>query len=101
MTSKNEIIVLDIDRDIVEDIRVWGKALCVGYMLGENTAESTDDVRKVVDMIARLRETHDEAAKEQGNATVRKTRTDKGTAEVLTADELKAKAIAKAEALFV
>lgn len=97
MTRKNETET-EVSA-IVEAVKAWANPLIVGYLLGEDVTASTDDVRKVVEMIARVRETHDDAAKVQNAPTIRKVRNDSGVTAKVTDDERKAAAAAKAAAL--
>lgn len=85
--------------EFLTELRMWAKANMIAFLLGEDTSEFTDDVRTVVDIVSKVRKAHDEAAKDQGNETVRAIRSDSGKTETLTEEQRKAKALAKAEEL--
>lgn len=93
MSEKNETT------EVLEVLKTWAKANMISFLLGEDTSERTVEVRTVVDIVSKVRKAHDEAAKEQGNETVRAIRSDSGKTDTLTDEERKAKAEAKATEL--
>lgn len=94
MTKATEIEVLDLTA-----FEAWVKNTMVSLIVGEDTAPMFDTVSRVCNITAKLRAAFDEAAKSQGNATIRQARSDSGKTESLTDEQRKAKAEAKAAAL--
>jgi hypothetical protein len=73
-------------------IETWAKQQVISNLSGEDTADRFDEVKRVCDLIGKVRETFDDAAKAQGNDTIRKVRSDSGERGVkLSAEERAAK----------
>ena len=81
--------------EFIIELESWAKTVMVSLILGGQSTEHTDDIRRVVEVVTKVRQLHDETAKTQGNPTVRKVREDsgKGKAEI-TEEEAAAKAAA-------
>lgn len=79
--------------DFIGELEAWAKTVMVGLILGGQSTDYTDDIRRVVEVATKVRQLHDDSAKTQGNPTVRKVREDsgKGKAE-LTPEEAAKKA---------
>lgn len=92
----NEITNVEV---LESALKAWAKENMISFLLGEDTTERTDSVRMVVDIVSKVRKAHDEAAKSQGNPTIRGIRSDAGKTEALTDEQRKAKAEAKAAEL--
>ena len=82
--------------EFISELESWAKGLMVDFILGKDTTDTTADLRRVVEIVTKVRQLHDETAKAQGNETVRKVREDSGKGK---AELTEAEAAAKAAAL--
>ena len=96
----NKVKEISEEATASEVVRSWGKSVIVRCVLDENTSEFRDEVSEIFEMVTKVRVMFDNAAREQGNETIRKQRSDTGKVTSALSDEEKAaKALAKAEAL--
>lgn len=77
--------------EFITALEAWVKATMVSLMLGADSTDSTEEIRRVVELTTKVRQLHDEKAKAQGNPTVRKRRADEGKTNTLTEEEAAAK----------
>ena len=88
-TTENSEVVADT-------VKVWAKDIIVRCILDEDTNGMRDEVSAIFEHVSKVRVMFDNAAREQGNPTIRKQRSDTGKTDTLTADEKAEKAKAKA-----
>lgn len=67
MATKEEVT----SEVLAPQVEEWTNSLSVKFIMGEDTSSHTELLKKIVDMVGIVRKFHDEAAKEQGNPTIR------------------------------
>lgn len=70
MAEKKEVEVMTT-AELLPIVEAWTNETAVYFVMGLDTTTQTDLIKEIVNMVGIVRKFHDEAAKEQGNPTIR------------------------------